>query len=638
MSPNPFEPLVVGRARVPNRFFLAPVKTALGGPDGKVLARHVAYYRRRARGGTGTLISEPLFVDPAGKEHPKQLGIDGDDKLPGLRTMVEAIHAQGAHAVAHINHAGRAANPKASGVLPEAPSAVACPATGVTSRELTVERIRELEARFAQAAARAVQAGFDGVEVQLGLGYLAAQFMSARTNQRQDDYAATEQGRWRFAEQVIRGVRAALGAERYLIVRLSAEERVEGGLGLQDAIELARRARSWGVDAVHVVTGSACDSPPWYYQHMSLVEGVNEKLAARIRQEVGAPVIVAGRLGDPDRIRALIGGELVDAVALGRPLLADPDLPAKMREGREESIQRCGGCLQGCLARVKAGGPIGCIVNPAIGFEDESSGEVRPRKHVVIVGGGPAGLQAAITASDNGHRVTLFEKRELGGQFALSYLSPGKEAMRRVFDALLARSRQTATEFKIGVEATEDDIVGLQPDAVLIASGSEPVRLPIPGLQEAWSGADVLTGKARIGKRALVIGGGMVGIEVADYLGVRGVETVVVEALDDVARDMEAVTRKLTFKRLTSLPVTVLKSTKVTEVRDGEVIVQAADTGSRSLGKFDSVIVAVGNRAVDRLSKVLESRGLAVRVIGDAARPAQVWDATRAGYDAAVAL
>jgi len=639
MSPNPFEPLRIGSSLVPNRFFLAPVKTALGGADGKVSPRHVSYYRRRAQGGTGTLISEPLFVDPVGKEHPKQLGIDDDDKVLGLRVLVDAMHGGGALAVAHLNHAGRAANPKASGTLPEAPSAVACPATGVTPRELTIERIVELEGRFAQGAARAVEAGFDGVEVQLGLGYLAAQFLSPRTNRRQDEYGPAGDGRWRFAERVVRGVRGVLGPSRFLIVRLSAEERVEGGLGIDDAIELARRARAWGADAIHVVTGTACDAPSWYYQHMSLVEGVNEKLAGRIRQAVGGPVIVAGRLGDPARVRELIGSEQVDAVALGRSLLADPDLPAKMRSGREDSIQLCGGCLQGCLAKVKQGGPIGCIVNPSIGREDDAAPAASVRRHVVVVGGGPAGLQAAITASDRGHRVTLLEKKEkLGGQFALSFLSPGKEAMRRPFDALVARAERAPIDRKTGVQATVDAVMDLRPDVVVIATGSEPARLPVPGLQHAWSGADVLTGRAPLGRRALVVGGGMVGIEVADHLGLRGVETVVVEALGEIARDMETVTRKLTLKRLASLPVTILTNTKLTAVTDGEAIVQAEQGEPKSLGRFDMVIVAVGSRSVEPLSTPLKSRGVTVHVIGDAASPAQVLDATRAGYDIAMSL
>ncbi len=635
MKQDPFDPLVIGPSTVPNRIFMAPVKTALGPPDGKVSDRHVAYYRRRAAGGTGTVIVEPMFVDPAGKEHPKQLGIEGDDKVPGLARLVEAIHEGGAHAVAHVNHAGRAANPKASGVQPEAPSSVTCPSTGATPQALSADRIEQIIGRFADAARRASMAGFDGVELQMGLGYLVAQFLSPRTNHRDDAYAAVGEDRFRFAWRVVSAVREAMGHDRYLVARLSAEERVPGGLGLDDAVELATRAKQWGVDAIHVVTGSACDSAPWYYQHMSLPEQVNEVLASQIRHRAGGPVIVAGRLGDPERIRFLVGEGQVDGIALGRALLADPDLPAKMREGKDDTVQLCGGCLQGCLAKVKEGGPIGCIVNPDIGREADLVGPARTRKHVVVVGGGPAGLQAAMSASEQGHRVTLLEKEDLGGQFVHAPRAPGKQGMQRTLESLLRRSRQGDIELRTGQKATADDVMALHPDEVVVATGSQPVRLRVEGLEHALSGAEVLGGGTDVGKRVLVIGGGMVGIETAEHLGLLGVETVVVEALEDVARDMEMVTRKLTMKRLESLPVTILTRTKVTAIRQGKVLVVNSDGVGQEIGGFDSIVVAVGHRSVDELSEQLRSRGASVHVVGDAAHPGQIWDATQAGAAAA---
>ncbi|MFW5738902.1 MAG: FAD-dependent oxidoreductase [Myxococcota bacterium] len=631
MTIHPFEPLRWKTLELDNRLMLAPVKTALGGPDGKATQRHADYYRRRAAGGVGLVITEPLFVDARGKEHPKQLGIDHDDKIAGLRAIAVAVHERGSKAFAHINHAGRAANPKATGSAPEAPSPVPCPSTGATPDALTEERIEALVRAFGRSVRRAAEAGFDGVEVQFGLGYLVAQFLSPRTNQRQDAYGG-EQGRWKFAQRVAEAVRANLGPGMVWTVRLSADERVEGGLGLEAATALASRVREWEAAAVHVVTGSACDSPPWYYQHMSLPDGANEALAVRLREAVGMPVIVAGRMGQPDRIRQALA-EGIDAVALGRPLLADPDFPNKMREGREDAIQLCGSCLQGCLARVKTGGPIGCIVNPEVGREGEPVGKVATPKHVVVVGGGPAGLQAAITARQRGHRVTLLDKSELGGQFALSSLAPGKEAMSRTHAALIQRAKLEGVELRTRTEADADAIAGMAPDDVVIATGSEPARIPIPGLEQAWTGADILTGRLRPTGRTLVVGGGLVGLEAAEYLGQRDVPTVVVEVLDEVARDMEPVTRKLTMMRLAKLPVTIHKRTSVVRLDGGEVFIQREQGGEESLGSFDAVVVAVGNRSVDTLSDGLRRRGLAVHVAGDAARPGQVWDATQAGYE-----
>ena len=248
-----------------------------------------------------------------------------------------------------------------------------------------------------------------------------------------------------------------LGDAMALTARISADEKVEGGLGLEDAIELARRLEELGVDGLHVVTGSACDSPPWYYQHMALPAGVNEELAARIRTEVSIPVIVAGRLGDPERIRKVLDERHGRRGGPGRPLLADPDLPRKMREGREEEIMACGACLQGCLAQVKGGGPIGCIINPEIGREAEPvSAGPGDGERLVVVGGGPAGMQAALSADRAGYRVTLFESEDARGP-----VRAGRRHHRQGGDGASAaiagpRGRASGMEVRTGVEATVD--------------------------------------------------------------------------------------------------------------------------------------------------------------------------------------
>jgi len=610
------------------------MKTALGGADGKATPKHVAYYRRRAQGAVGLIITEPLYVDSRGKEHPKQLGIDEDAKLAGLKSVVDAVHAAGSRIFAHLNHAGRAANPKASGQVPEAPSAIACPSTGAMPEELTVARIQAIVEAFGKATARAVQAGFDGVEVQFGLGYLVAQFLSPRTNRRDDAYGQP----WRFADEIASAVIDHLAPGMPWTIRLSADERVPGGLGIDDAERLAKRADTWKCAALHVVTGSACDSPAWYYQQMSMPEGVNESLALELRSHTNLPIIAAGRLGEPDRIRELLA-KGIDAVALGRPLLADPDFVLKMRQGNDDGIQKCGSCLQGCLQRVKAGGAIGCIVNPEIGHEDEPWRKAGQSKHIVVVGGGPAGLQVGITAIQRGHRVTLFEKATLGGQFAACALAPGKSAMHKMHASLIARAKREGVEMHIGVEADEEKIASQNPDVVVVATGSEAAKIPVPGLESAHSGLEVLTGKVALEKRMLIVGGGLVGIETAEYLAERGVDVVVIEALDDIARDMEPITRKLSLPRLEKHGVQIHTGAKLMRVEDRQAfILRQGGEREESLGRFDSFVVAVGNRPVDRLSGALRARGVKTLVVGDAVQPADVWHATQAGYQLAITL
>jgi 2,4-dienoyl-CoA reductase-like NADH-dependent reductase (Old Yellow Enzyme family)/thioredoxin reductase len=575
-----------------------------------------------------------------GREHPRQLGADTDETMPGLKRIVEAVHAEGSLVFAHLNHAGRAANPKAIGRAPEAPSAVPCPSTGATPVPMTAERIQDVLDGYAEAAGRAREVGFDGVELQLGLGYLPSQFLSLRTNSRNDRWGG-EEGRWRFVDDVVACVRAAIGPELALSARISADEKVEGGLGIDDAIGLARRIESNGVDALHVVTGSACDSPPWYYQHMALPRGVNERLASELRLAAAVPVVVAGRLGDPDRIREVVDDGLADAVALGRPLLADPDLPNKMREDREDEIMACGSCLQGCLAKVRAGGPVSCLVNPEVGREGEPALQAEAGgDKLVVVGGGPAGLEAALIADRAGYQVTLFEGRPaLGGQFALASLTPGKEAMERPFRSLIRAVEKSSVDLRVGVEATVEEILELAPSRVIVATGSRPILPDIPGLENPLTAEEVLTGGRDVGRRTLILGGGLVGIEVAEKLASDEREVVVVELLEDVARDMEAISRKMTLMRLQALPVEIHTQTRLLSFEGSEAVVRDETTGDqRSLGFFASILVAVGHRSHDPLSAELVKAGLEVEVVGDARKPGQVWDATQNGHAAVVTV
>jgi 2,4-dienoyl-CoA reductase-like NADH-dependent reductase (Old Yellow Enzyme family)/thioredoxin reductase len=634
MTVTPFMPIQIGPAEMGSRLAMAPVKTALGEPDGLVCERHVAYYRRRAEGGAGMIIVEPLFVDPRGREHPRQLAAHRDAAIRGLRRVVNAIHDSGSLAFAHLNHAGRAANPKVIGGAPEAPSAVMCPTSGATPEPMSRERIGGVLEAYGDAARRIREAGFDGVEIQLGLGYLPAQFLSPRTNLRSDDYGSAGENRWRFIREMVTAVGDAIGDRMALTARLSADEHVDEGMRIEDSVELAKRLELWGVHALHVVTGSACDSPPWYYQHMALPPGINESLAGRIRSEASIPVIAAGRLGEPERIREILDTGMADVIALGRPLVADPDLPRKMREGREEDIIACGACLQGCLAKVKGGGPIGCIVNPEIGRELEGPPPATLTSlRLVVVGGGPAGMEAALTGFSAGAQVTLLERRNsLGGQFSLAPLTTGKDAMARPLESMIRLVERIGVEVRTGIEATVDTIIDLDPDHTIVATGSSPFIPQIPGLNDPLTAEQVLRGDREVGHKVLILGGGLVGIEMAEHLGLADHEVVVVELLDETARDMEAITRTMTRKRLEKLPVRIHTTTRLVRLDGGEAFVDDADDGhERSIGHFDSVLVAIGHRSYDPLSEGLRAAGLAVTVIGDANEPGQVFDATHAG-------
>lgn len=345
-----------------NHLLMAPVKTAMCMPGGWVTPQILRYYERIAQGGVAAIILEPSAVSADGREHPKQLALHEDLHVEQLKTVIDTIHASGSLAGVHLNHAGRAANPKVIGQAPWAPSPMVCPTTGAEAQALEEERIEGIIDDFGQTARRAVETGADFIELQFGHGYLVAQFFSERTNQRSDQWGGSVENRLRFARRVLETVKEQAG-EVPIIVRISSNEFIADGLTPVELQPMFDLLAEIGTTAVHVGNGNACDSPPWYYSHMAVPEEKQLEALKAIRGRTSLPLIAAGRMGHPAKMEQLM--EMgYDFLALGRALIADPEFVLKLAQDKADEIVEYGACLDGCLRAVKSGQPIHCIVNP----------------------------------------------------------------------------------------------------------------------------------------------------------------------------------------------------------------------------------------------------------------------------------
>ncbi|NOZ85118.1 MAG: FAD-dependent oxidoreductase [Deltaproteobacteria bacterium] len=629
---QPGDSVRIKELEIANRFVFAPIKTALAGTGGEPGDDSRRFYARIAGGGTALVTIEPAAVDTLGLEHPKQLRLHEDSRIEGIARLVDTIHQKGAKAMIHLNHAGRAANPKASGNEPIAPSAMVCPATNIQAREMSVDEIKKIPDLFASAARRAVSAGAEAIEIQFGHGYLLSQFFSERTNKRQDEWGGDERGRLRLPRLVVEGVRAETGSIPVL-ARISGKEFVEGGLEPGNLAPLLKMLENMGVAALHVGMGNACDSPPWYFHHMSLPRSAQEDVLSAIRKNTSLKIIAVGRLGNPDRIGMILEKGLADMVALGRPLLADPEFVSKLLQGREEEIAYCGACLQTCLAHVKKGKPIMCALNPWTILQPLKNGD--GQKKVLVVGGGPAGMGAALGAAEQGHNVELVEQAvELGGQFALAVKAPGKAMMEAMVKSLRKRvAKESAVEVVTGTKADSDYIRKKNPDMVVLANGPAP-RIPeIPGIDEQHllTGIEYFENPNRVkGERVLVIGAGMVGMEAAEQLVNSGKEVVATKRGDEIAPDMDPISRALMKKRIAGNDrLQVMTGTTVLSFEKKSVKLKKGDDVIY-LAPFDTVISAAGMEPDESLYNALNDEPFKVQLVGDAKQPGSIekafWD------------
>ncbi len=625
------KPITLNTLKLKNRYIMAPVKTAYGTPKGDVTNRHLIYYENMAKGGVALIILEPVSVSQSGKEHPKQLTIHLDDSVENLKKITDVIHKNGSLACLNINHAGRAALPKATGMNPKAPSAVMCPTTGATPDVLNKDEIEEILKAYETAIIRAKEADFDAVEVQCGHGYLISQFLSGRTNLRDDEYG---KDRSLFLNRVLKIVQRNKGSLT-TFVRISASEFVEKGIDPEKNRVILDAAKKYGFDAVHCGLGSSCDTPPWYFSHMAMPQEKQIEVFKKIREMTDLPMIAAGRMADIDKIKMFENENIADFIAFGRPLIADPNLVNKLINKQYDDAVLCGYCLQGCLVNVKSGVGVGCIVNPEV--DKRPLEKDRVSKKIAVIGGGPAGMSAAIAFSKKGHNVTLFEKDgKLGGNFILAALTPSKKTMNRPLSGLIKMTEKYVKNIELNSEFTQKDMDKF--DYFVVAAGAKQNIPDIENLDKQYwmTSIEYFKGEKNVqGKKVLVIGAGMAGMEAAEELADKGYDVIATKRTDTIANDMEPITKALMMQRLKRKNnIKIMPNTTV--LKFAEDSVEYKHEGKDGKWKpFDTIIVASGMNPENELYNTLKEKGKDVDVIGDADKPADIYSATHAGYNLA---
>ncbi len=667
MFPQLFDPIRIGPLEIPNRI-LMPAMGTMFSTDQKLNEKHCRFYERRAQGGAGVIVAGPVAIDFIGGG-PIILSLEEDSAIPDFQKLADRIHAHGSLIMTQLFHAGRYSfSMFLDGQEPIAPSAVRSNYTGEMPRAMTLEDIERVQDAFASAARRAREAKLDGVEIIGSAGYLISQFLSPVTNQRTDEYGGSMENRARFAMETIRKVRAAVGDDYVVTIRVAGNDFVQGGNTNEVQAGYCRMFEQAGVDAINVTGG-------WHEAFvaqltMEVPRGGYAYLAAGIRRAVNIPVIASNRITDPFTAETILREGNADMVALGRVLIADPDWPIKAREGRQDEIRPCVGCMQGCMDRIFKGDPLCCLVNAEAGLEEER--EIRPAarpKKVMVVGAGPAGMEAARVAAEAGHSVDLYDRADrIGGQVLLAGKPPGRQEFLSFVDYYREALSTTGVRVHTGTEVDPEMIRKAAPEALIVAEGAAPIIPGIPGVDRPFviSSWDFLEKEMAVGQRVAVIGGGAVGLETAvlaakigtlspeqlQFLMFHRAETdetlhelmhrgskkvTVFEMLPKAGKDVGRSSRWILLKEIRARHVTVRTETRVESIEaDGTLVYTEGDQTCRE--PFDTVILAVGSVPNRKLSGALEEAGIYFKTVGDCNSPRKIFDAVHEGYLAALVL
>ncbi|KEZ88184.1 NADH oxidase [Clostridium sulfidigenes] len=623
---NLFNPIKIREMEIRNRVEFPAMGTKMSTEDGYVTEKLIDYHVARALGGNGLNFTEVCSVYD--KANPKDfLGICDDKYIPGLKKLADSIHEAGAKAGVQLWLGGMAvgSDPTAKMIVP---SDVPIKGTDYVIPGASLETIKECVKAFGDAAKRAVEAGFDTVEFHAGHNYTPHSFLSGAFNKRTDEYGGSLENRSRFLIECIEAIRNNIPEDMPLFMRIDAhDDCVENGLTIEDVIEFCKLAKTAGVDVLDISRGNFTTNAVKYeVPPVDLPRGFNVDNAARIKKETGMITVAVGRINDPEQADEIIRSGKADMVVIGRAQLADPEFCNKAYRGDVDSIVRCVGCNQGCYdGFVSTEMPhITCLRNPALGKEKEYAlVKTDNPKKVLVIGGGVAGLEAALTLKKRGHNPILCEASDsLGGQFALAGAAPRKEEMKEAAIAMGEMAKREGVEIRLSTPVTADVINEISPDEVIIAIGSAPIKLNIPGadLPMVRSSHDVLAGKVSASGDVVVIGGGLVGLEVAEYIAEKASKITVVEMLDQVAKDLGDLRKICVMESIAEDGIRTITSAKCVEIKENSIVIDKEGTLEEI--PCDSVVVAIGARSRDfsEIENLCNEKEIPCHVIGDAIR------------------
>lgn len=636
-----FEKGKIGSCEIKNRLVVTAMVTNYCDSDGKANERFIAYHEEKAKGGWGLIVTEDYAISKNCMGYANIGGLYNDDQIASHKELTDRIHKYGTKIFCQIYHAGRQCSSRVNGgVQPVAPSAIPCPWCRELPRELTRAEIKQIVKDFGTCAGRVKAAGFDGIELHAGHGYLLAEFMSTYANKRADEYGGCLDNRLRIIKEVIDEMRRYVGDDFPITIRFSSDEDMPGGRDMAETRVLAKMFEKFGFDGLHVSGGVYGDFnkgivSPMYVPHAWVANNAEE-----VKKIVKIPVITVNRINDPRMADQLIEMGKCDFIGMGRGSLADPELPNKAKTGRLCDIRYCVGCLQGCVGALLVGDSVTCLVNPSVGLEYKTDySKVEKAKKIAVVGAGPGGLMTAIHAARRGHCVTLFEaKNKTGGQFTSAAYPPGKGEFTTFINWANKQLDEYGVTLLLNTKATVEMIKNGGFDEVVIATGGVPSAPPIKGLDlpHVVFAEDVLTGKVAAGDRCVIAGGGEVGCETAAFLGAAEKGATIVEMLPVLSKELDAASKELLMSMLNRFHVSSFVNTKVKEITKEAVIVETPD-GEKSL-PCDCVILAMGYKPNDSLAKECEAAGIKVHKIAGAVKTSNAMIANREGFELGLKL